>query len=138
MHYIFLCTYHLNEFGVQTTRHLCPCALCGFGKRDFPVGNSRRSCRSNVALLEVYSVPPRALSIWSVLGSKLISCSGAAHMYSRPQFLSTAAALGVPDPKSLHYYNTFSVQILETTIITHSNSQLCTSIGHFELVAKVL
>ena len=40
--------------------------------------------------------------------------------------------------KSLHYYNTFRVQISETTIETDSKLELCTPIGTFDLLAGFL
>ena len=107
---------------------------CGFG-----LGASRSSHRSNATFLDVYSVSPLARSHLKRFGLKIDRSLGCgAHVLSRPVFSSTGSTLGALDPKSLQYYNTFRVHVLETTIITYSKFELCTPIGNFELLAAVL
>ena len=79
----------LRDFGLQTIRHLCPCALCGVAKRGFPIGDSRLSRRSNATFFYVYSVTPLPARIWSVfLQNRCSRCGGGRrcapdHLFSR-------------------------------------------------------
>ena len=125
---------------MQTIRHFCPFLRCSLalpavlrsGLPGVHVAQKLRysmfiGCPSAPFEFIAFLVPNRALAkVWRTC---LLLTT----------VLSIESALGDLDPQSLHYYNTFRVQILEKNIITDSKSELCTLIGgYFELIAGVL
>ena len=109
----------MREFGFQTIRHRCPSAW-GFLGRE-----ARFCCPHLPAPTSLKRFVFRGLIRDSPRRSHLkcfglnfdLSLRFGAHVFSWPQFLSSGSALGAPDPKSLHYYDTLYIYICIYTFI---------------------